>query len=309
MYPVAKFRADSTVKTTYPKPVDDEVVYDGEVGGVRMWILASGYVVLDSDNRRKSLEICNCLFLSVSLLGRNRLYPMDENEFDVVSFDASSSPMLQAKQTKIGSIRGVIGIFDDVRREISDDRIVYPASVLRIMVELGNKIHASVYRDRILLFYEAWQAVNIADWMAGLLLSWICFEMWVYEETRLYLQNLGVSREKSKRILDLNISQLLLLLSAEAETGRFPNDNSSLGITADDLRKGERLRVIRNRVAHDGVRPSEQEANDCRLLANKSLWRYFRLSSISYTPMLEKVRELLGPSSRGDWQKPRPIAQ
>jgi hypothetical protein len=301
-YPVVKFYPSGVDSAGAARSIDYQVAYEGKVDQNRIWILENGYIVVDTEDRRKCSEICNCLFLASSLLGNARHYPISERELDSVSFDSNASPMVQTRHGVVLSIRGVVHFVDNVRNQLWGDGYKYSVSVLALMVDLGSKMYSSEYRERILLFYDAWHAVDMSNWMAGMLLAWICFEMWVYEEMSLHLNALGISKDKQDKILDFPISRITLLLLAEMEAKRFSQDSNPLAITADDLKEGDRIRIVRNRVVHGGTKPSEKETTDCLSLANKSLWRYLRLSNISYTPILQQVKALSGgtpPRSRG----------
>lgn len=293
-YPVARIIPDKKTAQAIPGSIDYQIVYEGVIGGKKLWILENGYIVVDSDDSGECAIICNCLFLAASLLGSNRYYPVYQKEFENVLFDPSASPMFGLTERRLSSIRGASSHFEAVFQELVGLGKPYPASVLATMAGLAGQVHQSAYRDRILLFYNAWHEGNMSNWTPCFILSWMCFEMWVYEEMRLHLNGVKVSKSKQDEILDFGVSQIMLLISAEIDGGRFSQGAEPLAIEQQHLTEGHRLRKIRNRVVHGGETPTERQAEDCRELANKSIWRYFRLSGIAYSDIKKEADRILG---------------
>ena len=63
-------------------------------------------------------------------------------------------------------------------------------------------------------------------------------------------------------------------------------------IPTEEFKRYDNLRMIRNRIIHSEYRPTSDEAEECKQVANDILWALFRMDSIEYNSYLNRIKML-----------------
>ena len=294
VYPTAYFSNDGE-GLLRQRPQDD--MKWGEqfhINGIDFFVREDGYLIIKSEDVEESSILCNCLFLSMNLLGYERHTGIRAREFEILTLNEIEFK-ITSKHGSLCSERSAFYFSNDARAQIENARmIVYPIEVLNIMIELGTEIYNSEYRERILMFFDAWSAIGREERASGFILSWVCLELLLWEEMQTHLNGLGISSRHRKKILDWKeISKIIDFLYIEIRTKRLLPEKKFDLFTVGNIEMIDDLRKARNQMIHNGKYPTKEEADQCLNLATKSLWRYIVLSGINYNSKLERVRSIL----------------
>lgn len=279
------------------REIREVIAFDSLLADVRAWFRTDGFVILDTTDTEIATELCNCLFLSLSLLGRSRVLPVVEKEFDNITLTEDFSRVRSRKGRLVG-LRNLFVFYVEVRDDIERDQaysdlIVYNSLQMRTVIDLAERIYGSQYKDGLLTFYECFSAFDRSDWTTGLLLGWISTEILVYIDLGILLKQEGVREDLPRHVeRKWHIHKALDFLISECEEKRFTQESNPMRFGIDDLRECHEIRRIRNRVVHEGYRASELEASRCKALAEGALWRFMRVDQVDYNKYYNRMQDL-----------------
>ena len=276
-----------------PYEVPGAVIRDSRIGGVGLHVFDSGYLVLDTSDRRTGVEAANCFSLALGLLGNDRCRPVGENELGEVNYSSSEGENTRIVRYHLSSVRDILTFQGKVDTGLASIAHQYDPALLGPVIHLASDMYNSRHRGRILRFFEAWYAAVRKDLMTAFLLSWICVEMWLTEEMRIHLRGLGVSQKGQSEFLKMDIIRKIAFLRAEVASRNLTQINDLHVPDSESLRSAESLRKRRNKVVHAGRSPANDDVDSCRILANRSMWRYFNLSGIKYQEYLDEANSIL----------------
>ncbi|MCK4444049.1 MAG: hypothetical protein KAW09_05865 [Thermoplasmata archaeon] len=275
----------------------DMIAFASLIADIRIWLRTDGYVILDTGNKKLATELCNSFFLSLSLLGRSRVLPVVEKEFEEVTL-MEDFQRIRSRKGKIVGLRNLFSIHVEVRDDIERDLrnselVIYNSSQVRIALELAEDIFQSKNRNGILTFYECFSAFDRGDWTTSLLLGWITIEMMLYAELRLHLSQKGVYDALTEYVdRKWHVYTILDFLSRESDAGQFGREENPMRFNSDELKECDELRRIRNRVIHEGYRAGKEEATRCKTLAERALRQFMRIEGIDYNNHYDRMQEI-----------------
>jgi hypothetical protein len=273
----------------------DTIAFASRIADIPIWVRTDGYVILDTSNKKLATELCNSFFLSLSLLGRSRVLPVVEKEFERVGL-SDDRTRINSHTWKLVGLRNLFSLYgkirDDIEKDLrASDLIIYNSAQLKIALELAESIFQSNSRNGILTFYECYSAFDRGDWTTSLLLGWISVEMMLYADLRLHLSQKGVYDSLTEYVDGKwRLYTVLDFLSKESDAGEFGQEDNTNRFNSDELKECDELRRIRNRVIHEGLRAGKEEATRCKTLAERALWRFMRIEGIDYRSHYDRMQ-------------------
>ncbi len=289
IYPTVWFSDEP--KFVPPKPEGLSPIFlETELGGHQTWFLQNANVIVDTDERRTAAEILNCYFLCHTLL-LHPVLPITETELYIARWTAPTQSIIPSHE-KVATPRNIMSFLPETRPKLEFVTTVHSRRQLEVVLEEAQLVCGARHKTGMLVFYEAWDAIQHGSYSSGVIMGWTAIEVMLDAELKEYLVEQGAVPDVASKIAQqLTAYQVLNLLTDEARAGRFTESSAPSRFSLDQLNEADRIRRVRNDIVHEGKQPTADEAAKFRELANQAMWRFFRLSGIEHNTYIQRIQD------------------
>lgn len=235
----------------------------------------TGFIFITHPDKDVSADILNLIFLSTTLLTGYAVRLMNPTELNNVIIIPDTKEF-HISEIKISTERGWLHIFPEIRKEVPRCIILKKVEFQRIL-KFAEEIFRSSLRNAILTFYECYTMFDKGYFTSSFLFGWMTIEIFLSKKLEEYFVEKSVSRQLINKLnKDLPIFKKMNYLRVVGH------------LQKDELENYRNLSEIRNRIIHTAYRPTSDQAEDCKLIANRILWELFRMDGIDYKSYHDK---------------------
>ena len=228
------------------------IIYDGRLDGTRFLVTQEGLLAQEIQDKRLFLNLFNAVVAILDLQGHEFL-ALREDELMQMRYQSPTGD-IRPSLYKSNEARLTPWLFRDFFTQ------VVSLESLEQAFESYGRLGESKLKQIILFFGYASSHFFQKEYSQSILWNWILAERWISIKWEEKLQKEGIRAEVVKALNEIDVLRDMKILA-------------KLGILDADTKKHlERLREIRNKVAHRGDLATREQAERAILTSKKLLW-------------------------------------
>jgi len=238
-------------------------------GKYKISITNNGYLAVNTKDKEISIDIINSIFLSFSLLKKKGVHKASNSELESwgpLRSGTYLTPRTYLSDPKIG--QPLRDIFNTISKDVPIKKTEFS-----IILKFAKKIFKSRYKVGLFTFYDCYTRLQIEDYLGSVLMSWITVEYYL----SLMIEQYSKKMDKKKKWVDEFNPEWNTLKKVEFIREQEGGMNFISKVEYENYKK---IGSTRDRIIHNTVNPTDEEARECELVADSIMMKILKIENI-----------------------------